>query len=181
MKQNKVFEYLYERICQWRLKKAQQNPAFKATYPRSGTMYVLSTDKDGMMDTQMSQESVAFEHEHRGILIASRLQPFTTMEKGWKEAEKQQQQMPKIPDAESNSSEEIKLSQSSAENDHILKHEVSSDEDNCHTSDDDQQSHPTIESQANVKDTSRLEIGKHTYHLPKYVMKTRHHTLIISK
>lgn len=75
-----MFEYIYEKICRWRIQKSKENANFRAMYPKNGTMYILASHQDGSMDTQMSQDSFGIEHENRGEMIAVLQQPFTTQE-----------------------------------------------------------------------------------------------------
>lgn len=89
-KQNEVFEYIYEKICHWRLQKSYTNPNFRATYLKNGTMYILASHADGTMDTQMSQDSFGLEHHDRGNLVAVLQQPFTSQEKLRKHQEKKE-------------------------------------------------------------------------------------------
>lgn len=90
-------------------------------------MYVLCTDEHGMMDTQMSQESYAFEHENKGILIAARRQPFTTMEHSKKKSENTDPPL-MVLQAANSPVEEMHVSQSLADNDEMLNAEVSSED-----------------------------------------------------
>lgn len=85
-----MFEYIYEKICRWRLQQSHKDPTFRATYPKNGTMYILASHPDGTMDTQMSQESFGLEHHDRGNLVAVLQQPFTSQETLRKDKKKKQ-------------------------------------------------------------------------------------------